>query len=360
MPPRTAGVEPSITWGSAQRLDFLAETCDSDANWITTEPVVLKAADFPLETATGWTLKMPALSAKGDFPLDTTTGWTFDSASGGTSGNPTTTEGGALSSGADLTYLDDSAADQAAATAAGWKSLVRWWANSHGPYTQDTPPGIRAWHTLQPIVVWSKLDGSQLVPPNYFRANANGKGEISTPTPDNPAAAVLAAGARPGWNPSQAWTLFIYGTQHSPLPTEQHCLWAATTIGDPAPVDIEVHGGTATAGMRLVCRAASRTFGTALATGARHLVEVHVAAGAAVGAWGLMIDGVEQTESAVVNGSTVPTWNVPPDRFFLFGGVGAPHFRGSVSEVLLIQTNDATVRSAVRGYFATKFGITLP
>ena len=180
---------------------------------------------------------------------------------------------------------------------------------------------------------------------------------------------MLLANARPGFDPTAAWTLFIVAKAAAPMQAAQGTLFGAGYIGQASGADadaIELQCGTATEGMRVVYGdRASRTFAAALSTEAFQILELHAAAGAAVGAWALAVNGVEQTESAVT-GAAVVWAGSAPDQFAAAQGwwnspsaTYAAPFIGQLAEVLLLQTDDATTRAAVRAYLAAKFAITV-
>ena len=358
-----SGSEPQITYGSSERLYSLAEPCTYAALWSTAEPTLASTLDEPADTPAAWILTEPALVGSAADPLDSATTWTVNGTTTTGTGDLNQTTGSSVSTGANLTYLADTTADWATATSGGWKSALRWWANSSGPYTQSTAPSITAWHTLFPGAIWQQLTGDLLTSPTYSRSAGNGKGAISTPASGSAYASILSTGATVAWDPRLAWSIFIVAAAHSPLPAAQTVLFEAGPIGAPAYgmplLSLAIHSGTSTTGMR-ICQGdqASRTFATAIGTGSLQIIEAYAAAGAAVSAFALAINGTAQAQASVTSGSLVPAWVWPPDQFGLFCGRTAPHFKGSCAEVILLQSADSSVRTAVRSYLATKFAIT--
>lgn len=363
------GTEPPIIYGHSERLEAMADPCDFGQLWQVTQPTVAAAADDALDSATGWTIGAPKLVGSANDALDSRTGWTIDPDALPSSGSTTPsdlgqTTGGAVDSGADRTYTDDTAANWAVAAANGWQPLVRLWLNSSGPYTMNgIAVEVRDWHAIWPTARFGKLDGSLLGAPYYWRAEGNGKGAIYTREPATTIASELHAGAQVNWNPAQAWTIFAVATAY-PLTAEQCVLFEAGPIGAPAPgtplTSLAIHSGTTTAGMRLALGTqASRTFSAPLSTGPLKIIEAHAATGATVGAFALAINGTEQAEAAVSNGTLVPQWQYPPDDFAIFGGRTGKHLFGGCAELLLLQTDDPAIRTKVRQYLAAKFAITI-
>ena len=347
------GVDPEIRYGTALRLETLAEPCDYAQLWTLTSSTPASSAADPLDSATGWTLGNPALAAKLDDGLDATAGWTL----GAAADVPAVTT--PIANGADLVFLEDLNADWATATAGGWIPSLRWWANSNGPFTTTTAPQIAAWHALVPNGVrWPAW-----WVPTYVRSAANGKGTIYVD-----GRPVLGANAALNFNPAAAWTLFVVAKADA-AQTAQGTLFSLSWIGrnSGATTDfLELQSGTPTEGCRVVhSNKASRTFAAGLSSAANQILELHAAAGSAVGTWSLAINGTNQTEAAVTGAAVTWTGSTPETVGAGQGGWDSPStvdrapYIGCLSEFILLQTDDATTRAAVRAYLAAKFAITI-
>ena len=345
------GIEPIIAYGNATRLEALNEPCDYASLWTLTSPAPATSADDPLDSAAGWTLGNPARLGLLDDGLDTATGWILVPSIDAT---PETVPAPAAAiARATLSYTEQLAADIAAS--APFAAALRLWCNSNGPFLA-ADGAIFAWTALRPDIE----GGFHFGPPLYDRAAANGRGELPTAQPGVDLFTYCGFSAALGWDAAAAWTLFLVGRQHA-LPAVQQCLFAANGLGDPASQypAIEVHGGTATAGVRVACAGSSRTFDSALPT-TTSILEISAGAGASIHAWEARINGAALTQSATAGTGPAPAWaGAYPARIGLFGGVYEPNFRGALSEIVLIQTDDATTRAAVRAYLAAKFAITV-
>lgn len=374
-----AGEEYTPTLAGATLITAAIERGDLLALWSPTAPTRRASTDYDMATTSGWTTTAPQVLALANYPLDETAAWEF----GGSEPPPTPIEPPpvppptfvlndavqlAVDSGANCTYATSLETDRATLNATGAGTYLRLWANSHGPYTTDGA-SVSAWHTAYPSLQWTAD-----LAPLYDRTAAGGNGALACPEGGTSA---LRMQATLGWTVHSGWTVFIVARGDEGQ-TQQGVLFGA---GCPISVpQLEIQSGTSTAGARLTWGGMTATFPAGLSPEHFSLLEAHAATAALFTAWHLAIDGVEQTGDYGTGHDVVPAAllpsvkepgmpyglmaNEPPTVFCtLRGNINFPngtYFKGSVAEILCLQTDLPEIRAAVRAYLAAKFAITLP